>query len=432
MKPVFLITLCVSLTTCTVALAQSSPYSPQAPISGMPLASLDSPSGTSAPPSCPAGTNADQCTVGSYLETSKGAPECIWAEAEFLLWWMKGAHLPPLITASPASTPATQAGVLGAPTTTVLFGGNRVNDEVRSGFRFTLGAWLGDCHTLGVEGDFFMLGSEGTGFAASSTGSPILARPFFNTTTGRPDAELIAFPGLLSGSVSAHSGSTGLLGADALLRCNLCCGCNYQLDAVGGFRYLRLSDHLGVDENLLTTSAANPNFVPQGTSIILADRFDTRNEFYGFNLGLKGSGRRGPWVLQGLAQMAVGDNREVVNISGATTVTVPGAAPVSSVGGLLALPSNIGRFSKDKVEVIPEFGVRIGYQVTPRLQVFAGYTLLYWGDVLRAGSEVDLAVNPTLLPGSPVPPSGAQRPMPLLTNTSFWAQGIDLGLEFRF
>jgi hypothetical protein len=361
-----------------------------------------------------------------------GAPGRVWAEAEYLLWWMKGTALPPLITASPAGTPAPQAGVLGAPSTVILFGATSVNDEVRSGGRFTLGGWLNDCHTLGVEGDFFLLSSAGTGFAARSTGSPFLARPFFNTTTGRPDAELVSFLGLLSGSTSAHSGSTGLLGADALLRANLCCGCNYHLDVVGGFRYLRLSDHLGVDENLVSTSGANPNFVPQGTLIMVSDRFDTRNDFYGFNFGLKGNLRRGPWVLQGLAQMAVGDNREVVNVSGATTVTVPGAPAVTSVGGLLALPSNIGRFSKDKVEVIPEFAARVGYQVTPHLQVFAGYTLLYWGDVVRAGNEVDLAVNPTLLPGSPIPPTGARRPMPLLNGSSFWAQGIDLGLDLRF
>src|SRR5262249_30220305 len=173
----------------------------------------------------------------------------------------------------------------------------------------------------GVEGVFFLLSSQGTGFAASSNGSPILARPFFDTTTGRPNAELISFPGLLAGSVSANSASTGLLGADALLRANLCRGCNYQLDVVGGYRYLRLSDHLGGDENLVSTSAANPNLVPQGTSVILADRFDSRNEFHGFELGLKGNLRRGPWVLQGRALMAVGDNREVVNVSGTTTVT---------------------------------------------------------------------------------------------------------------
>jgi hypothetical protein len=345
---------------------------------------------------------------------------------------MKGAALPPLVTTSPAGTPATQAGVLGAPGTTILFGGNSVNDEVRSGFRFTLGGWLNDCHTLGVEGDFFMLGSEGAGFTASSSGSPILARPIFNTTTGLPDSQLISFPGFLSGTVSAQSGSTGVLGADALLRCNVCCGCNYRLDAIGGFRYLRLSDHLNVDENLVSTNPANPNFVPQGTSIILSDQFDTRNEFYGFNIGLKGSIQRGPWVLQGSAQVALGDNHEVVNISGATTVTVPGTAPVNSVGGLLALSSNIGHFTKDKFDAIPEFGARLGYQVTSHVQVFAGYTLLYWGDVARAGNQIDLTVNPTLLPGSATPPTGAQRPMPLLNQSSFWAQGIDFGLQIRF
>jgi hypothetical protein len=318
--------------------------------------------------------------------------------------------------------------VLGAPGTVTLFGGDRVNDDLRSGGRFTLGGWLNDC--IGIEGDFFMLSSSGSGFGASSTGNPILARPFFNAATGRPDSQLIAFPGLLAGSIAANAGSTGLLGADALLRANLCCGCNYRLDAVGGYRYLRLSDHLAIEENLVATSAANPNFVPLGTTIAVTDRFDTRNEFHGFDFGLKGEVRRGPWVLQGLAQAAVGNNHEVVNIFGATTVTVPGTPSITREGGLLALSSNIGHFSRDRVEVIPEFGVRLGYQVTPHLQAFAGYTLLYWGEAARAGNEVDLAVNPSLLPG--VTPTGPRRPMPLLSESAFWAQGIDLGLEFRF
>jgi hypothetical protein len=39
----------------------------------------------------------------------------------------------------------------------------------------------------------------------------------------------------------------------------------------------------------------------------------------------KGEPRRGPWVLQGRAQMAVGDNHEVVNIAGANTGKAGGA-----------------------------------------------------------------------------------------------------------
>jgi hypothetical protein len=130
--------------------------------------------------------------------------------------------------------------------------------------------------------------------------------------------------------------------------------------------------------------------------------------------------------------MAVGDNIEVVNNSGATTVTVPGFPPVARSGGLLALASNSGHFSKEQGAVIPEFGARVGYQVTPNFHLFAGYTLLYWGSVVRAGNEVDLVVNPNLLPGSGASATGPQRPMPLLNGSSFWAQGIDLGFELRF
>ena len=45
-----------------------------------------------------------------------------WAEIDYLAWTVKGDHPPPLVTASPDGTPLAQAGVLGAPGTTVLFG----------------------------------------------------------------------------------------------------------------------------------------------------------------------------------------------------------------------------------------------------------------------------------------------------------------------
>src|SRR5882757_945505 len=45
-----------------------------------------------------------------------------WAEMEYLAWSVKGDRLPPLVTTSPAGTPQAQAGILGPPSTTVLFG----------------------------------------------------------------------------------------------------------------------------------------------------------------------------------------------------------------------------------------------------------------------------------------------------------------------
>ena len=76
--------------------------------------------------------------------------------------------------------------------------------------------------------------------------------------------------------------------------------------------------------------------------------------------------------------------------------------------------------------------MQVGYQVTSHLRAYAGYTFLYWDQVVRAGQQVDLTVNPNLLPPVTAPVSGPLRPAPRLENSSFWAQGIDFGLELRF
>ena len=50
----------------------------------------------------------------------------IWVQAEYLLWWLRGNSLPPLVTTGPLGP---GAGALEAPGTQVLFGGERVGDE---------------------------------------------------------------------------------------------------------------------------------------------------------------------------------------------------------------------------------------------------------------------------------------------------------------
>jgi hypothetical protein len=215
-----------------------------------------------------------------------------------------------------------------------------------------------------------------------------------------------------------------------MLRTNLCCGCCYRIDWLGGYRYLTFSDRLNIDEALTSTSAAN--FVVPGTALVVGDRFDTRNTFNGFNTGLSAQFQRGPWGVQGLATIAVGDNHRVVNIDGATTVSVPGLPPVTNNGGLLALPSNIGHYSNDHVAVIPQFGANLYYQITPWLLANVGYTFLLWPQVARSADAIDTTINPNLLP--PGNPLGGGPTHPVFTGgtSSFWAQGINAGLTLRF
>ena len=56
-----------------------------------------------------------------------------------------------------------------------------------------------------------------------------------------------------------------------------------------------------------------------------------------------------------------------------------------------------------------EMRVQLAYQVGPHLSVHAGYTFLYWSQVVRAGDQIDLVVNPALLP-PPVPGASPLRP----------------------
>jgi hypothetical protein len=311
-----------------------------------------------------------------------------------------------------------------------LFGDSSVNHDWRSGWRVGAGSWLNCDQTLGVEASFFMLENSVSRFNAGSGGTPILARPFFNALTGAPDAEIVAFPGIATGTFSARENST-LLGAGAWLRCNVCCGDCSRVDALLGYRYLRLTGRLGIAESLVSTNAASPT-VPLGTQLTVVDQFHTTNDFHGADLGLTGEFRRGPWVLEWLARIAVGPNAGEVDIGGATTVTVPGFAPQTTPGGLLALSSNSGRFDRNRVAVVPEASVKLGYQFTPHLRAFVGYDFLYWTNVVRPGGQIDTTVNPNLLPPVVTPVTGPIRPAPLLATTDVWVHGISVGLQFAY
>ena len=356
-------------------------------------------------------------------------PATFWGSAEYLLWRVKGDTLPPLVTTSPIGTPQGAAGVAGTPGTFTLFGGG-VNDDFRSGGRIRVGTWLDCQQCLGIEASFFMLADSSSGFDGASTGNPILARPFFNVATGMPDSQLVAFPGIVTGTVSARETSE-LLGAGIWLRHCLCCGECYRVDGLLGYRYLRLTGHLGIAESLVSTDPASPT-IPLGTHIGVLDRFDTTNNFHGADLGLTGEFRRGPWVLEWTTKVALGGNGGSVDIGGVTNVTVPGFAPTTNAGGLLALSSNSGHFDRNRFSVVPEVGVKVAYQVTPRVRAFVGYDFLYWTSVLRPGGQIDTAVNPGLLPPVMTPLTGPIRPVPVLATNDIWVHGISVGLEFRY
>src|SRR5262249_53189153 len=180
-------------------------------------------------------------------------------------------------------------------------------------------------------------------------------RPFFNVITGAEDSELVSVPGRLAGTVSAGL-SSRLQGAELNGACNLWCGCSGRVDLLAGFRHLQLDEGLGITENL----AVDPG-VPfiGGTAFGVSDQFSTHNWFYGGQIGARAEVRRGGFFVDLLAKVALGSTHEVVDIAGSTVITPPGQAATVGNGGLLALPSNSGHFTRDHFAVVPELGVNV-------------------------------------------------------------------------
>jgi hypothetical protein len=389
---------------------------------------------------CDTGTNCDTkglcCDSAGLCCDDTGVADCfpyrrLWIRTEYLLWQTKHAHIPPLVT----SSPATSLGVIGQPGTEVLLGGS-LDYEEQSGGRFTLGVWLDPCKCFGLEGSYFFLGQRTTHFTAASSGVPLLARPFFNTATGAEDSELVANPVIptlpnvmpLAGRIAVES-SSRFQGAEANGVINLWQRCG-RWDMILGGRFLRLDENIGITEDL-TVQGTSPF---AGANFMLGDHFATRNEFWGGQIGLRSEWCWRRWSLGLSAKVALGDTHERVDINGSTVITPPGGVGTSFAGGLLTQPTNIGRFSKDRFAVAPEAGLNIAYQITPRVRALVGYDFLYISNVARAADQIDRVVNPTQLPslagrGTLVGPA---RPAVLFKDSDFWAQGVNFGLEFRY
>jgi len=372
--------------------------------------------------------SSDCCPESPCCDCLCGPPGRVWVSAEWLYWVASGQPIPALVTASPAGTDRSLAGTLSNPNTVILLGGNRLNDDFRNGFRLRAGFWLDECQTCGIEGDFFFLGRSRQGGAFGSDGSQIIARPFNNALTGQADAQLVSFPNVLSGVVSVDASSDFIAGGFNFVH-NLCCSPCSRWDLLAGFRYMNLRDNLQITEDLTALSGSG---VAPGTRIVVQDQFRTNNDFYGGLLGLNYERRFGAYFVGLRTSVALGLSHQEITINGATTFTAPGGMPMTFPGGLLAQPSNIGRFTNDEFAVVPEIGVRVGAQLTERLRGFVGYNWIYWSTVSRAGDQIDRNVNPNFLPPASLPVPGPAVPAARTDVTDFWLQGISIGGEFRF
>jgi len=375
------------------------------------------------------------------LDAPAGQPRG-WVGFEYLTWWItRGPVAAPLVTTGNPASPT--AGALNDASTHVLFANSGIDFGAMPGGRLSAGYWI-DCDaTCGLEASGFVLAKQTKSFNAASdaSGNPLLGIPF-ETASGVPSVYLISSPAVpQTGSVSAVATSQ-LWGFDCLAAWNLHRDCTCSLDVLAGFRYFDLNENLV----LSASTSANPtpttvnagDFRLQTTTTSQGSGFNalgTRNQFYGGEIGARAGYHEGCWSAEILALLALGSTEQTLNTAGSLTTTTtttkalvtrgPPSRVIRSMttttttttaGDVFLNSNSIGHFEDSSFSVIPQVGVKLGYDVTSHIRATVGYDVLFWDNVERPGNQI----------------SGVSGQGPLHNLSSLWAQGVSVGLELHW
>lgn len=358
-------------------------------------------------------------------------PPCTsyWVEAEYLCWQIKNSpKVVPLVGEGDEFDPLASP-ILGEPGTSVVLGDREFNNGWRSGGRFSLGTWFCNEKKYGTEISYLFLAPKSISHRVSSgeDGTPILFIPFFDAVTELESSTFGSAPNRFIGLARVKV-ENRMQGAEWNGLAQFGCYNGFDIQALAGFRWWNFNEKL-------TFKTESPDIGDPNSVFDTTDKFDTRNNFYGGQLGLIVGYNWNCFSIDVKGKVALGAINEQVNIKGELVTNVFAGGLQTFEGGYFALPTNIGGHSKTQFAVIPEVNVNIGYQISDRWSIKAGYSFLYVSRMLWASEQIDRNINPSQAPsivGEPAVFQGVEAPKALLKSSHFWAQGVNVGLEFRF
>jgi len=351
--------------------------------------------------------------------------------------------------------------------------GNSLDTGAHNGQEAQLGFWLDPEETRAIEGSFFYTESSSTDF--TSPGGTVTAIPYLNLGTGQMTAYTVSQPFTTYSSnsfinttpgvyVLLHTDTVGttttgnatasildrMWGTDLKFRKELPTGGHLAEASFSlGASYFNYFESLGIGSNVstYTTDATvydkalgltRPNYTDiYQSSATESDNFTTHNQFYGLQGGLRAKYQWGRLWVSGEGLLGIGLMAENLEIHGhgnssvTSTITptktiklagiplqvangkpaVTTTTTTNSTYGLFAQPQNSGDQTDDKFAVVPSVSLKIGYDITPSLTVFAGYEFFFVSDIARPSDQIN------------------QRNF---TDNSFYGQTAEFGLKVSF
>lgn len=369
-------------------------------------------------------------------------PHRFYLDGQYLLLFPEShpSQIPLLTTSAPADF-----GRLGAGTTTTLAGGDqRLSMGTASGFRVNAGFLRAGDQRLGLDlGGFYQAPVSNNTFVRSSAqGIPLIARPFINSTNGTQQSLIVSAPNSVSGSALVRA-TTDFWSIEANAVYNLFRTCPgecrlWQLNLLGGYRYLELNESLGISTMSTVLAGTIPAVgltVGPPTSIDVRDQFSTLNRFHGAQVGLQSQFTSGRWYVGVTGKAAFGGVGQRVQIDGTTALANPIARTGSvTLGGLYANASNIGRYRQDRFAIVADLNASVGFHVTSWLIGTVGYNFVHLSSSARPGNQFDGQVNPSLVPVSGLfGTAGAVNRNPLvIRDDDYFTHGLNFGFILRF
>ncbi|VTR99466.1 BBP7 family outer membrane beta-barrel protein [Tuwongella immobilis] len=343
----------------------------------------------------------------------------IWVDLSYFYGTTKADDLPGLIGTGDA---VQRSGLLSS-----IVGQELGSNDFRSGFQLHGGMWLNQCETVGLEGALILMEGDRTDETFASAGGPDLRLPFVIPGTQGWGNWLFAGDDRYAGTLTLQR-EIDLIGAEANYRQNLICGKPLRLDFLAGYRYFRVGESLTLMGQRV--SLGDQPDLPSGSAASFLDRFTTRNNFHGGQIGLNSVFAWRDFRFDVTGKIAFGVNHDLLTVNGEREILTPTGGLVKLPGGIYSASNSLGSSHGIDFAVLPEINCKFGYQITDHIQAYLGYNFLYLNNIKRPGAQIELAsIPPTLGTDSGIyPPQNAHRDV----TQDFWLQGITLGMEFRY
>jgi hypothetical protein len=383
MRTRWLATCGVGLLVAATALAQS-PGGDERPTQLPPLLPVPGPVAPLPPaPPAPPGPRIEYDPGHFYLP--ERSPEIVqvveyapanrwWGNLSLELAWVSSHPAPQALRLRPPDLFGRRVRGLNVPL------GGEAADPFHVGLGLSLGRWFGDQQLHAVEANLFLLPGNPRTFDGFAPGTLVV----FPDGPDRSAPMFLRVPGVATSfPVTA---STWFAGTDVNYRGRLLVTTSVWLDFLAGYRFLYLEDELYLGES-----------PEDGRTEYERNRLAVSNAFHGGQLGLAGTWQSPTWYTEGALKLAFG---------GVTTHSCATGAFLYSTPTAHVRTDTHSAF-------LPTLNVRLGYRLSDRGRVYAGYSFQYLTRAGRLGDAFD-------------------RDDGALTASDLWVQALGLGFEWRF